>query len=168
MEAQIKVGGSVVPIRCTAGTLFLYREFFGHEFIDDLNGDDDINTSFKFMWACAKTADPAFIPPEIWAKRVAGNDLTAPIAGTMALLQRSIELDGTNDDADGDTDSDADEWSSARMISQGLMIGLSYADMCQMSIGLLISTVRSYCKLRCKDADEPKVRKATQADFDKF
>lgn len=169
MEAQIKIGGSVVPIKCTAGTLFLYRQFFGKEFLYDLNGNDDINTSFKFMWACAKTANPAFVPPEIWAEQVAGHDLTAPIAGTMALLQRSIELDGTANDTDADTDADTDEWSSALMISQGLMIGLSYEDMCQMSIGLLIGTIKRFCDIRCKNnADEPTVRKATQADFDKF
>lgn len=166
MEAKIKIGGSAITLKCTAGTLFLYREFFGKEFISEIEKNDDINASFKFMWACAKTADSSFAPPEMWAEQVAGHDLTAPITTAMKLLERSIKIDA-DIETDEDGASDGAEWSSAKTIAQGLMVGLSYEDMREMSVGLLISVLKKFCDIRA-GGDEPKSRKATQADFDKF
>lgn len=166
MEVRVKIGGSATALKCTAGTLFLYREFFGKEFISEMGEKDDINANFKFMWACAKTADPSFMPPEIWAEQVARHDLTVPITTAMKLLERSIKIDDDIETEEDGTSAEA-EWSSAKMIAQGLMVGLSYADMREMSVGLLISVLKKFCGIRT-GGDEPKSRKATQEDFDKF
>ena len=167
MERLIKIDGRDVRLKCTVRTLFTYRQYFGTEYMDDRKecGKSVKGTvAYKLVWACAKTADPDILPPVEWLESFSAFDVSAAFAVASALLNESIKTVIKNEDSGADS-----EWVSHNVAACALMCGISYGDMLEMPIGFLLDTISAYCDIRThKSADKPKIRKATQDDFDAF
>lgn len=167
MERMIKIDGRDVRLKCTAGTLITYRQYFGTEYMDDRKecGKSVKGTvAYKFVWACAKTADPDILPPVDWLESFSAFDVSAAFAVASAIFNESLAAVEKSEDGDENSD-----WVSHNVAACALMCGISYGDMLDMPIGFLLNTISAYCDIRTnKRADEPHTRKATQDDFDAF
>lgn len=179
MEKTININGKNVNFKASGGCLIKYKQQFESEYSDDLgriralkdtNADAEIikpllaEVYFKLMWCMAKVADNAIPDPASWAKEFGNYDISETMDEINELLKKSI---GDNEDDEGD----GEPFRSESFINCCLFCNLTMQDVDNMSIGLLMKTVKEHIDIKSNKKgkkDKSKKRKASQADFDNF
>ncbi|NMA65314.1 MAG: hypothetical protein GX957_03620 [Clostridiaceae bacterium] len=179
MEKTISINGKSVNFKASGGCLIKYRQQFGVEYSDDIervralkdtNADEETikillaEVYYKLMWCMAKTADNSIPDPESWAKEFGDYDISEAMVEINDLLSKSI---GDNEDDEGD----GEPFRSESFINCCLICNLTMQDIENMSIGLLMKTVKEHIDMKSsKTNKKEKVskKKASQSDFDNF
>lgn len=177
MEKTIKINGKNINLKASGGCLIKYKQQFESEYSNDLgriralkdtNADAEIikplltEVYFKLMWCMAKVADNSIPDPDSWAKEFGDYDISETMAVINDLLNKSI---GEKED----DEDDSEPFRSESFINCCLLCGLTTQDIDNMSIELLMKTVKEYIGIKTGDKKEKStMRKATQADYNNF
>lgn len=172
MIKSFKIGNKPLTLSATGGTLCIYKQQFGTEYYNDLKDESNLNTlktGFQIVWSMAKTADPAIPDPDAWLSSFKSFPLVELLPDALSLLGKSfgeIKKDKSSDEA-------SKPLTSENLVACCLSCGLSMDDIQKMSIGFLLDTISAYIDIKTgktakEEASKPKVRKATQIDFDLF
>lgn len=146
-------------LKCTVETMVIYRCYFGTEYLDEISDPETEQAAkIKFLWACAKTADPSIPRPAEWI-----SVKTATYAAISAAERIFCESKTTM--RKSETGGDGGRWDSAEIMAMAAICGIS--DIYNMTVGFALDVINAYCDIRSGDK-KATVRRATQADFDNF
>lgn len=167
MEKTIKIDGKKVTLKATAGALVRYKQQFGTDYIDDLCKFKTLDESdkskivemyvkigYQLIWSMAKTADSKIPSPDLWIKKLKKIDIDNLLSEATALFDMSMA--GIEDCEDG-----GEPISAESLLAVSLSCGLNTTDIDNLSMSMLLNTIKEYCELRDSGDNE-------QAYFDSF
>lgn len=167
MEKTIRIDGKKVTLKATAGVLVRYKQQFGTDYIDDLckfkmldKSDKDkivemyVKIGYQLIWSMAKTADSKIPSPDLWIKKFKKIDIDKLLSEATTLFEMSMA--GVEDYEDG-----GEPISAESLLAVSLSCGLNTTDIDNLSMSMLLNTIKEYCELRDQGDNE-------QAYFDSF
>ena len=125
MEKTLKIDNKNITFKCTAGTLYRYKQQFGSEFLADASGLMEFGNSkkkkkvtssdgkitfqdeydftklnlellYNLAWTMAKTADNTIPDPQAWLDSFDTFPLTTIAEPIMDMLAKSVEMNSKN------------------------------------------------------------------------
>lgn len=180
MTGFIEIGGRIVELTATFGTMLRYKQQFGIEYNDDIQrlhdlkeNDDEYITQtalvgIRLMWAMAKTADDRTPPPEIWAQIFDKTDVMPLMIKAVALFNASVG-DTQNNEEPEDNDREEDDFSTEELAAICIQCGISVVDLDRLTVGMVMKILSSIADLRKPEKEtSSNIRKATPADIERF
>lgn len=166
MVRTIKAGKRLINIKACAAVLILYKQQFGREYTEDYESGDPVVTGINLVWCMAKCADESIPDPENWLKELGTKlDIMEAVSTASALMYESMgEYTG------GDTET-TDPNLSERLTAAALKCGFSVADLRDVSISFLLTSISEHIDMdggKKKESGTKTARKATEDDVNKL
>lgn len=167
-EKTIKVCGEDVRFRVSAATYIHYRSQMDSEYAHDiraLRGGKDFKLDYRalrgFVWAAAKTADREIPEPELWFDSFDGD---LDIVGLWSEVQKLTGTTTAKAEDDEEDEEESEPITSSIIVAMCGKLGLSVADLSEMSVPAFFDTVKAWCDMHSTDS----VRDATAEDIAEF
>ncbi|MBO5449811.1 MAG: hypothetical protein J5994_10880 [Ruminococcus sp.] len=162
MERTVEIGGIKVRLRASAGTLIIYKEQFGTDYITDMGAAKEnpaaLETGCRLLWSMARSADNSIPPPEQWFEGLGSFDIEKAFCFAGKLFEESCpEL--------SEESSQGDPLTAENLAASALVCGLSLEELNRISLGMTLKIMNEYCEMK---SGEEKAVPATQDDFDNF